>query len=231
MESGLEGTAGFFGGAAAAGLAAAGRALGGAAGAAGFRGMAAGAAGTGLTAAGAAGFGAAAGGAAADAAGLGAAAGGAAGGAATAGFTAGAGTGLGVGAGAAFGARAARMAASLAALAAAAASCSLRASASASPTKCARTFSAMSTSSELECVFFSANPISGKKSIMTLALTSSSRARSLMRIWLAFVITSILFLFLSLLRCACLVFGDDALLRHGSFSIGSGSVGRRLGRL
>jgi hypothetical protein len=71
-----------------------------------------------------------------------------------------------------------RKAASLAALAAASAA----ASASASPRKCFRTLSATSLSIELECVFFSVTPASGKYSIKTLALISSSRASSLMRI-------------------------------------------------
>jgi pilus assembly protein FimV len=47
-----------------------------------------------------------------------------------------------------------------------------------------RTFSAVSRSSELECVFFSVKPTWGKDSRIALALTSSSRASSLMRIWL-----------------------------------------------
>lgn len=47
-----------------------------------------------------------------------------------------------------------------------------------------RSFSATSSSSELECVFFSATPSSGSMSRMTLGLTSSSRASSLIRILL-----------------------------------------------
>jgi hypothetical protein len=48
--------------------------------------------------------------------------------------------------------------------------------------KCFRARSAKEFSSELEWVFFSVTPISGKYSISTLALTSSSRASSLIRI-------------------------------------------------
>jgi hypothetical protein len=44
-----------------------------------------------------------------------------------------------------------------------------------------RTFSASCSSKELECVFFSVTPTSGSVSRMALLLTSSSRARSLMR--------------------------------------------------
>jgi hypothetical protein len=44
-----------------------------------------------------------------------------------------------------------------------------------------RTFSASCSSRELECVFFSVTPTSGSVSRMALLLTSSSRARSLMR--------------------------------------------------
>ncbi len=58
------------------------------------------------------------------------------------------------------------------------------ASASARPRKCLRTFSAAGTSIELEWVTFSVKPTSGKKSISVLALISSSRASSLMRILL-----------------------------------------------
>jgi hypothetical protein len=36
---------------------------------------------------------------------------------------------------------------------------------------------------ELECVFFSVTPNPARRSIMALALTSSSRASSLMRTW------------------------------------------------
>jgi len=53
--------------------------------------------------------------------------------------------------------------------------------ASACTRKCWRTFSASSGSMELECVFFSLTPIFGSKSRTSLLLTSSSRARSLMR--------------------------------------------------
>jgi hypothetical protein len=59
---------------------------------------------------------------------------------------------------------------------------SAAASFSASSWKCLRASSACSMSSELECVFFSATPICGRKSISTLALISSSRANSLIRI-------------------------------------------------
>jgi hypothetical protein len=44
-----------------------------------------------------------------------------------------------------------------------------------------RTFSASCSSRELECVFFSVTPTSGSVSRMDLLLTSSSRARSLIR--------------------------------------------------
>jgi hypothetical protein len=44
-----------------------------------------------------------------------------------------------------------------------------------------RTFSASCSSRELECVFFSVTPTSGSVSRMALLLTSSSRARSLIR--------------------------------------------------
>jgi hypothetical protein len=44
-----------------------------------------------------------------------------------------------------------------------------------------RTFSASFSSRELECVFFSVTPTSGSVSRMALLLTSSSRARSLIR--------------------------------------------------
>jgi hypothetical protein len=50
--------------------------------------------------------------------------------------------------------------------------------------KCARTFSASCSSSELECVFFSVTPTSVRTSRMALLLTSSSLARSLIRILL-----------------------------------------------
>jgi hypothetical protein len=52
------------------------------------------------------------------------------------------------------------------------------------PRKCARTFSASCSSRELECVFFSVTPISGSTSRIVLLLTSSSLARSLIRILL-----------------------------------------------
>src|SRR6202041_1506682 len=61
-------------------------------------------------------------------------------------------------------------------------SVSAAASASASAWKCLRASSAWSRSRELECVFFSVTPISGRKSIRTFALISSSRASSLIRI-------------------------------------------------
>ena len=57
------------------------------------------------------------------------------------------------------------------------------ASAFASPCKRSRTFTATSTGMELEWVFFSVTPNPGRRSIMALALTSSSRASSLMRTW------------------------------------------------
>jgi hypothetical protein len=44
-----------------------------------------------------------------------------------------------------------------------------------------RTFSASCSSRELECVFFSVTPTSASVSRMALLLTSSSRARSLIR--------------------------------------------------
>jgi hypothetical protein len=49
------------------------------------------------------------------------------------------------------------------------------------PRRCARTFSASCSSSELECVFFSVTPTSVSTSRMALLLTSSSLARSLIR--------------------------------------------------
>jgi hypothetical protein len=61
------------------------------------------------------------------------------------------------------------------------------ASASACPRRFLRTFSATSTGIELECVFFSVTPYPGNRSIMALALTSSSRASSLIRTWFASV--------------------------------------------
>jgi hypothetical protein len=50
--------------------------------------------------------------------------------------------------------------------------------------KCFRTRSASSSSIELEWVFFSVTPTSGKISKITLAFTSSSRAKSLIRIFI-----------------------------------------------
>jgi hypothetical protein len=50
--------------------------------------------------------------------------------------------------------------------------------------KCFRTRTASSSSIELEWVFFSVTPTSGKTSRITLALTSSSLARSLIRIFI-----------------------------------------------
>jgi hypothetical protein len=109
---------------------------------------------------------------------------GAAAGFSAAGTTAGAAAGLttaGVaeaGAAAAGFMRAAFAAASFASFSAFAEACAL-ASASATPCKCLRTFSATSTGTELECVFFSVTPYCGSRSITVLALTSSSRASSL----------------------------------------------------
>jgi len=77
--------------------------------------------------------------------------------------------------------RAALAAASLATFSATA-SASAWASASATARKCWRTLTAADSSMELEWVFFSVTPTSGSSSIMALDLTSSSRARSLMRI-------------------------------------------------
>ncbi len=56
--------------------------------------------------------------------------------------------------------------------------------ASPAPRKYARNFSASCSSTELECVFFSVTPTSGSASRMALLLTSSSLARSLIRILL-----------------------------------------------
>jgi hypothetical protein len=67
------------------------------------------------------------------------------------------------------------------------AAASAAASASAIPWRCLRTLSATSTVMELECVFFSVTPSPVKRSMMALALTSSSRASSLMRTWFASV--------------------------------------------
>jgi hypothetical protein len=47
--------------------------------------------------------------------------------------------------------------------------------------KCARTFSASSSSSELECVLTPSTPSSGRMSIIARGFTSNSRARSLIR--------------------------------------------------
>jgi hypothetical protein len=58
--------------------------------------------------------------------------------------------------------------------------------ASAEAWKWARTFSASWSSSELECVFFSVTPTSVRTSRMALLLTSSSLARSLIRILLIY---------------------------------------------
>jgi hypothetical protein len=60
---------------------------------------------------------------------------------------------------------------------------SLSADVSRCPVKCCRTFSASSASIELEWVFFSATPIEGRRSRISLLLTSSSLARSLIRIF------------------------------------------------
>ncbi len=49
--------------------------------------------------------------------------------------------------------------------------------------KCVRTFSATSSSTELECVFFSVTPSEGSRLKIAFALTSSSLARSLIRIF------------------------------------------------
>ena len=76
-----------------------------------------------------------------------------------------------------------RRCAALAAASFAARSVSSRASASASYFSRSRTFSATSTVIELECVFFSDTPNPGSRSIIALALTSSSRASSLIRTW------------------------------------------------
>src|ERR1700679_2856208 len=55
---------------------------------------------------------------------------------------------------------------------------------SAAERRCTRTFSASCSSTELECVFFSVTPTSGSASRIALLLTSSSLARSLIRILL-----------------------------------------------
>lgn len=56
--------------------------------------------------------------------------------------------------------------------------------ASGSPERRSRMASTTSSSTELECVFFSFTPSSGRRSIITLGLTSSSLASSLMRVLL-----------------------------------------------
>ena len=123
---------------------------------------------------------------AAGAAGLAAGATGGATGAAlgAAGFTAtlgAAATGAGIAVGRIRAALAAASFASFSALALASAA----ASASACPKMFLRTFSATSTGIELECVFFSVTPYPGKRSMIALAFTSSSRASSLIRTWFA----------------------------------------------
>ena len=152
-------------GTAGAGVAATGVATGAAAGAAGA-GAAGAAIGGGVAAAGLAATGAGAAGAGAD------------GGAATEGAA------VGATAGRILAALAAASFASLSALALASAS----ASALATPCRCARTFSATSTGIELECVFFSVTPYPAKRSIIAFALTSSSRASSLIRTWFGSVV-------------------------------------------
>ena len=149
---GVTGVATGFGGPGAAlGAEGAGAGAGGAAGAAGL------AAGVAVT--GAAGFGAAATGAAA-------------------GARAGA---AGAATGRILAALAAASLASFSAFAVAAAAASAAASASAWPKIFFRTFSATSAGIELECVFFSVTPYPGRRSMIALAFTSSSRANSLMR--------------------------------------------------
>ena len=97
------------------------------------------------------------------------------------GFAAGGGTIVGRGATAAAGRiRAVFSAASLVSLSAFAAA-SWCASSSATPKIFLRTFSATSAGIELECVFFSSTPYPGSRSMMAFALTSSSRASSLIR--------------------------------------------------
>ena len=102
------------------------------------------------------------------------------------GFAAGATLAAGGAAGAAGLILAAFAAASFASLSALTAA-SAWASASACPSRFLRTFSATSTGIELECVFFSVTPYPGNRSMMALALTSSSRASSLIRTWFASV--------------------------------------------
>lgn len=86
--------------------------------------------------------------------------------------------------------RAALAAASLASFSALALA-SASASAAACPEISLRTFSATSAGIELECVFFSVTPYFGSRSMMAFALTSSSRASSLIRTWFTSVITSL----------------------------------------
>src|SRR4029077_7410481 len=71
------------------------------------------------------------------------------------------------------------------AAASALAAVSAAASASACPKSFLRTFSATSSGIELEWVFFSVTPYPGNRSIIALALTSSSLASSLIRTWFA----------------------------------------------
>jgi hypothetical protein len=59
--------------------------------------------------------------------------------------------------------------------------------------KCLRTFSASSSSIELEWVFFSVTPTSGKTSRIILAFTSSSLAKSLIRIFIRSVFPPVTF--------------------------------------
>src|SRR5207237_7349522 len=61
--------------------------------------------------------------------------------------------------------------------------------ASAALAKCLRTLSASSCSSELEWLFFSVTPMVGRKSSTALLLTSSSRAKSLMRTFSKFLVS------------------------------------------
>jgi hypothetical protein len=94
-------------------------------------------------------------------------------------FTADGATGSGAG-GAGGRIRAAFAADSLASFSALAAF-SAAASASAAPRMRSRTFRATSSGIELECVFFSVTPYPGRRSMIALALTSSSRASSFIR--------------------------------------------------
>jgi len=68
-------------------------------------------------------------------------------------------------------------------LAASGAGAAAGASGSGVPCSFRRTFSATSTGMELEWVFFSVTPKPGSRSIIAFALTSSSRANSLIRTW------------------------------------------------